>query len=70
MKNDMLVTIEDESLDMVAGGATIGGVVGGTIDGVLDLAGKILKPAFGLLGGLIGAAGDLLSDIGGAISGK
>jgi hypothetical protein len=69
MNNDMLVTIDDESLDTVAGGATIGGVIGGTIDGTLELIGKLLKPALGLLGSIISGAGQVLSGIGGALGG-
>jgi hypothetical protein len=69
MNNDMLVTIDEENLDSVAGGATIGGVVGGTIDGALSLVGKILKPALGLVGSVVSGAGHLLEGVGGAIGG-
>jgi hypothetical protein len=69
MNNDVLVTIEEENLDNVAGGATIGSVLGSTIDATLALPGKLLKPALSFISTVVGGATTLLSDIGHLLGG-
>lgn len=61
MNNEVLMTIEDEQLEMVSGGG-IGATIGGAID-------KLLSGAVSLLGKGLSAIGGLLSGIGGILQG-
>ena len=61
MNNEVLMTIEDEQLEVVSGGG-IGAAIGGALD-------KLLSGAVGLIGKGLSAIGGLLSGIGGILQG-
>ena len=61
MNNDVLVTIQDETLEHVSGGG-----IGATIGGLFD---RVLGGAVNLVGRGLSAIGGLLSGIGGLLTG-
>jgi hypothetical protein len=61
MNADMLVTIEDEALESVAGGG-IGTAIGGAVD-------RLLSGALGLIGGVLTGLGSALTGLGSFLKG-
>jgi hypothetical protein len=68
--NDQLISLNDESLDQVAGGALITVDVSGAVKGIAHGVAEVGEAAFGILGalakftkGVVGAVGHLAHEI-------
>jgi hypothetical protein len=67
MQNEMLKTIDDNTLEAVTGGglgSSIGSALGGILDGATEFLGNLLGSGLGAIGGVLTGLGGILSSFG------
>lgn len=65
--NNELISLSDESLDQVAGGALITFDVTGTVKGLFGAAASIGEAVYGLGGAVVKAGGQIVKAVGTAV---